>query len=216
MSGKGVRVLRAVARRALGVAFVGGLAVLLSTAPVSAHSVLVSSSPPDGSIITSAPKQVTLTFNENIIAVGDEVSVLSPTGANVAVGTPSVVNATVTQPIKTLDTNGRYSISYRIVSADGHPVYRTLTFTLNVAGLPTATATASAQPTSAPASTGSSGHLLLWILVGAGIVGIVIGLTASLASRGGKRSNVEDDAVATDVQGRGPDSTKGPSSEEPS
>ena len=124
-------------------ALLAGATLALVATPAMAHSELTSASPSDGSTLTSAPTQVVLTFNENIIAIGNQVSVRDASGALVSDGNPTVVDSTVTQNLKPLTYNGVYAITYRIVSADGHPVERNLSFTLNAAGLPTPTSSAS-------------------------------------------------------------------------
>jgi methionine-rich copper-binding protein CopC len=169
--------------RQLGLAaLLAGAALALVATPAMAHSELTSANPSDGSTLTSAPSQVVLTFNENIIAIGNQVSVRDSSGALVSDGTPTVVDATVTQNLKPLVYNGLYAITYRIVSADGHPVERNLSFTLDVPGLPTPTA--SANPNDTPKSTGLSFGVIALIVGGVFLVAVVVTVISVLASHG--------------------------------
>lgn len=108
-------------------------ALVLSAAPASAHAALQSSSPADGSTITAAPPEVALRFNEPIGTVGAQVQVTSG-GTSATQGEPSVEGSTVSQPLAGSMEQGDYTITYRVVSADGHPVSGTVDFTYAVGG----------------------------------------------------------------------------------
>jgi methionine-rich copper-binding protein CopC len=182
-------------------ALLAGAALALLATPAMAHSELTSANPPDGSTLTTAPTQVVLTFNENIIAIGDQVSVRDASGALVSDGNPTVVDSTVTQNLKPLAYNGTYAITYRIVSADGHPVERNLSFTLNAQGLPTPTA--SANPGETTSSSKLSAGVIALIVGGVFLVAVVITVISVLASRGDSKDDAvdetSDDAETSDA-----------------
>lgn len=94
----------------------------LTIAPANAHSELLSINPAEDSISTSAPTKVVLTFSEKISPVGYGLTVTAPDGARVDLGAPKVVNATLSVNLGPLSLNGHYTVNYRVVSADGHPV----------------------------------------------------------------------------------------------
>jgi methionine-rich copper-binding protein CopC len=167
-------------RRTAIAVLLGALAIFASVSSASAHSALVSSSPADGSTLGVAPTEVVLTFNENVVSVGDQIVVTSPSGRLVNEGNPQVLDSTVTEQLRPLNENGTYLINYRIVSADGHPVQRQLSFTLDVPGLKTATPS---PVTPSPAPTTSSGPNLGLIVGGAAVLGLLIGLAATLLGR---------------------------------
>jgi methionine-rich copper-binding protein CopC len=138
--------------RRLGLAAV--IALFLGTLlPTSAdaHAVLVSSNPEDGSSIDVLPDAVSFTFDENV-ATPAFIAVTAPDGTNVADGDPTVLDATVTQPVRPVGEKGSYSMSYRVVSADGHPITATLTFDVTTGD---EVESPVAQPSS---SSGHSGH----------------------------------------------------------
>lgn len=101
---------------------VGGTA-----APASAHASLVSSDPAEGEVLPTAPDQVTFTFSEPVSLVPDGVTVFDATGAEVETADASASDAVVTIDVPELD-DGTYVVTWRIVSADSHPVAGSLTF----------------------------------------------------------------------------------------
>ena len=118
-----------------------------------AHAQLVSVTPADASTLTVAPTRVVLVFDENIQRIGDAVVVTGPDGRRVDDGAPGVFGATATERLRPLVYRGRYTVSYRVVSDDGHPVTATLGFTLATGRpLPAAASKTSAGPSAAPGS----------------------------------------------------------------
>ena len=120
-----------------------GLGLLLVPAQAQAHALLVSSTPEAGSVLKSAPEQVTLTFNEVVQPLAERTQVLAPDGKRISESVTSAGN-TVTIRLRTADRPlGTYLVSYRLVSADTHPVGNALIFSV---GAPSARP-AEADPT---------------------------------------------------------------------
>lgn len=71
---------------------------------------------------------MTFTFNENI---GNPafVAVRAPDGSKVEVSDVSAVDTKVSATLAATDQKGQYTASYRVVSADGHPVEGTIEWT---------------------------------------------------------------------------------------
>ncbi len=111
-------------------------AVVLGAAPVPAHTELVSSSPKDGASVTTLPAMVELTFSEPVGSRGLFVVVTDPAGAQVAVGKPDVSDDTVRQATNGRGPAGDYTLVYRVVSADGHPVSGELRFVVEEGSAP--------------------------------------------------------------------------------
>ncbi|HLR84751.1 MAG TPA: copper resistance CopC family protein [Nocardioidaceae bacterium] len=111
------------------VAFVAALCiVLVSTAgPASAHASLVSSDPEEGASLDSEPSTVSITFNEDV-STPAQLQVTAPDGQELADGEPTVDGASVSQTLQSSGYAGTYTIAYRVVSADGHPVTGELTY----------------------------------------------------------------------------------------
>lgn len=118
----------------------------------TAHDVLESTDPPDGAVLEAAPEQVVLTFTAPQAGVGAEVVVTGPDGAPWSEGPAVVAGPTVTQALAAGMPDGAYTVSWRSVAQDGHPV--TGSFGFVVAGPPapepTAEVTAEATAQAAP------------------------------------------------------------------
>jgi methionine-rich copper-binding protein CopC len=100
---------------------------VLGAGPASAHSARVGTDPEDGATLSTAPASITFTFNENVSRRA-QVAIAAPDGTQVDLGKVAAVDNTVTATIPDVDQRGTYSASYRVVSADGHPVTGTITY----------------------------------------------------------------------------------------
>jgi methionine-rich copper-binding protein CopC len=148
----------------------------------SAHSTLVRTTP-SGDVRT-VPDAVGLDFDERPSARFSVVHVLGPDGQRRDAGTLTVLNDTVTQPLAGSRPAGRYTVDWRVVSADGHPVSGQWTFTAaEAAPVRAAPAAPTAASTKDPSGGGHLGHVLLAV----GIV-LLIGLSY-LAERVWKRGS---------------------------
>lgn len=101
--------------------------LVLGSAPASAHATLVGTDPGDGARLDRAPTTITLTFNE-IVANPAYVAVSAPDGSEIKVSKISVVDRVVTASLAGADMKGIYTMSYRVVSSDSHPVEGSTTF----------------------------------------------------------------------------------------
>lgn len=121
--------------RLAGVLAVLGIVVLTAIGvapPAAAHAVLIDSAPRSWEVLERPPKEVTLRFNEPVDVGLAQVRLAGPDGAEVGgVSKPRAVDAetlAVTVPAP-LD-RGTYTVSYRVVSADTHPVRGALSFSI--------------------------------------------------------------------------------------
>jgi len=109
----------------------GALATLaFPAAPASAHAVLASSNPSGNSVLQAAPTEVVLTFTESVRKVPDRVRVIGPDGKRVDQGDASFDGAVVTIPVQQTGAQGTYLVSYRVISADSHPVSGGFTYSV--------------------------------------------------------------------------------------
>ena len=106
---------------------IASLVVLAGMMPAQGHASLVSSKPADGSQIATAPATVELTFSEDVDS--GFVGVTAPDGSTVKTSEPRIDGTTMSADLAANDQHGRYTVAYRIVSADGHPVSGEITFT---------------------------------------------------------------------------------------
>lgn len=135
------------------------LAVLSSLATAleaSAHAALRSMTPAAGSTVRTAPTKVVLTFNEPISTSFATVTVTDAKGGSVTSGRAVVSGETVTQQLEPVGS-GRYTVAFRVVSEDGHPVSQKVSFTVALpAASSTSPSTASSTPSSDPGSASPS------------------------------------------------------------
>ncbi len=121
--------------------------------PAFAHNSLVSSVPADGATVATAPDAVTLTFDEPVGRRFGLVVVTGPGGRKVQQGALQVTGETARQPLGRLGPAGTYRVSWRVVSADGHPVSGAFAFRLRTGD---ARGTSKPTPTEAPTSAAST------------------------------------------------------------
>ncbi len=122
------------------------VSLLLGTAlaaPALAHTALKSSDPKKNARVEMIGK-VTLEFTESVRFPA--VLVRGADGKRYESGRPEVDGATVTQGVADSVPPGAYTIAWRVVSDDGHPVEGEIPFTVVAPKAPAAAATASASP----------------------------------------------------------------------
>ncbi|SCL19749.1 copper resistance CopC/CopD family protein [Micromonospora inyonensis] len=113
------------------------VALLLAPAgPASAHAVLVSSSPAASAVVPSAPAEVVLTFSESVRQVPGKIRVLAPDGSRADRGEPAFDGSVVTVRLAPDGARGTYLVSYRVVSADSHPVSGAFTYSVGAPSTP--------------------------------------------------------------------------------
>ena len=173
-----------------------GLGAVFAPA-IQAHSDLVSSDPADGATLDAPPASVSFTFNEDLLPDFVRVIATSPAGVTSDLPLTSVEGSTVTAEWPTAAEGGEWTVNYRVVSPDGHPIEGAITFTYAGAAptssgpAPTSAEPTSAAPTSAaPAPTsaapspsvspaadssgGTSGLLIAGLAVGALVIAAVV------------------------------------------
>lgn len=115
----------------LGVAagVLGVLALLAN--PALAHSYLRDSDPADGAVLAKAPARVTLTFSDGVRSTGLGVTASGPDGQIALQATATDRRVVAQWPTDT--GSGRYSVSYRVVSVDGHVMSGKIAFQIDLA-----------------------------------------------------------------------------------
>jgi methionine-rich copper-binding protein CopC len=152
-----------------------------SAAPAAAHTALKSASPGEGSTVRP-PTQIVLTYNEPVQFT--QVVVTDAAGRQYQSGKPVNVDNTVTENLSTTPQNGRYTVAWRVVAPDGHPVEGTYQFTVTgsratgSAAAPAAPA-APSEPTSTSAGTSRWWIVVIVLLIAAAALGGVVLLRQS-------------------------------------
>ena len=148
--------------------------------PAFAHNVLVGSDPKDGTSLEVGPSTVSLTFDLPIQQGDfDVITVNGPANTRWEAGPAKVDSNVISAPVRPLGAAGVYTVGFRILSADGHPVSGSVKFTLTKAGNGTpATATAAADPQSSGGS--GSGAVPVWPWIVGGVVLLGVGVFVAL------------------------------------
>ncbi|MEU7291781.1 copper resistance protein CopC [Streptomyces exfoliatus] len=150
----------------LAAALLGTL--LAGAAPASAHAALTGSDPKDGAVVATAPKEVNLTFSEQVAMSADSIRVLDPAGRRADTGeirdlcSGSVVRYGV--ELRAGLPDGTYTVAWQTVSADSHPISGAFTFSI---GAPSTTSVALPDRTA-----------------GGGLVGALYGISRYLSYAG--------------------------------
>ncbi|MFC4612098.1 copper resistance protein CopC [Streptomyces maoxianensis] len=109
-------------------------ALLAGASPASAHAALTGSNPKDGAVVATAPKEVTLTFSEQVAMGNDSIRVLEPSGkrSDKAKIRDLSAGGTVSYGVDLLPglPNGTYTVAWQAISADSHPVSGAFTFSI--------------------------------------------------------------------------------------
>ena len=116
--------------RALGILAFALLAALIPARAASAHAELVATDPADGAVVDEAPEALTMQFSEGVSVRPDGIRVLDATGERVDAGAASSDGSDVTVPIEGEIADGTYVVAWRAVSADGHPIRGSYTFSV--------------------------------------------------------------------------------------
>ncbi|MGW2200987.1 copper resistance protein CopC [Streptomyces sp. NPDC001774] len=117
--------------------------LLAAAAPASAHAALTGSDPQDGAVVATAPKDVNLTFSEQVAMSDDSIRVLDPAGKRVDTSeirdlcSGSIVRYGV--GLRAGLPEGTYTVAWQTVSADSHPIAGAFTFSI---GAPSQTSVA--------------------------------------------------------------------------
>ena len=160
---------------------------LLATAIITptaafAHAGLVNANPSQNSSVTVMPSEISLTFTEDLMVLGEKdvnsISLNLMDGPEVMLTDVKVDGAVLSATVPTGEyESGIYEVFYKIVSADGHKLIDSYSFSLNGPTLYTA-------PN--PVAEKGDGVLPLPI-VGAIVIVVILGGFFALRARNRKR-----------------------------
>lgn len=146
--------------------------LLGAAAPASAHATLIGTDPAEGAVLDAAPERVTFTFNESVIGVPAGIRVFDSSGEEVA-SSATVREARLLVDLDEEIGEGTFVVVWRLVSADGHPIGGSLSFSVgrqsDVVDVPTTSADAT---TTAP--------LQLSVVRWVGYVGLLLAAGAAI------------------------------------
>jgi len=128
-------------------------ALVLVSGPASAHAVLEGSDPAPDAVLRQAPSDVVLRFDEPVTLLPSSLQVLAPDGSRVDDGAVDHHGDDATTATVGISAHqrGTYLVSWRVVSADSHPVSGAFEFSVG---------TRTTAPTATTSSAGGMGVAL--------------------------------------------------------
>jgi copper transport protein len=110
------------------------LAALTATPAAIAHAILQESTPSNNSVVRTSPKTVSLRFNEAVETAFGSIRVYNCSGARVDSG--KIVRPTKDSVAVKIDqtlARGTFTVTWRVISADSHPVAGAFVFNVKKA-----------------------------------------------------------------------------------
>jgi copper resistance protein C len=171
----------------------------------AAHTALAGSDPAEGATEDTVPAAVTLTFTEDINPTFATVVINSSDGRNWVSGPAQVTGPRLSVSVSPDSPDGGvYTVGYRVVSADGHPVSGSFTFTVAPASgaVSTSSSTSGAPPTTAApppttaapsSSAGPIGSDTKGSIITAAVAGLLLGAAIAFWQSRRRRRKVGPD-----------------------
>ncbi|MGB7524903.1 MAG: copper resistance protein CopC [Castellaniella sp.] len=134
------------------------------------HAALVSADPAPGAVLDRAPDAVVLNFNEPVSVTA--LRLLGPQGPAADVASAQAGGLSIRVPLPGSTAQGTYLLSWRVVSADGHPVGGTLDYAVGASSGPARVDEATAVPSGRQAAIWLGrwlGYLCLFACLGAAL-----------------------------------------------
>ena len=107
---------------------------ILNSPTAHAHAALESTTPAQGAIVAKTTKMIVMYFAEDILVLQgknpNSIVVSDSRGKKVSFGSATIVGAKITTALKVPLSPGKYTVKYRVVSADGHVVAGSYSFTV--------------------------------------------------------------------------------------
>ena len=194
----------AVVRRAVVVTGLLVTVLLGAAAPAAAHSELKGSSPTNGARLTEPPRKVRLTFNQDIAPQFARLTITVGKSAPHSLSARVDGTRVVADVRQSLTSAGQrmvsWTLGYRVVSADGHPITGEVRFTAprgwprpesettqESRPDPTSSSQAleegSGRPAAAPNPSGENSSILAVVIIGGLTAGSTAAAVAWLALR---------------------------------
>lgn len=102
------------------------LASLFLATPAQAHDQLVDANPSEGKIVEAGVIDIELRFSDDVLGIGEgnEILVIGPAGESSQLQNNSCAFADgdLVSTRVDLDSPGDYTVTWRVVSGDGHPI----------------------------------------------------------------------------------------------
>ena len=161
--------------RKLLIALCLAVLALISSPTASAHGEIVSTFPEQYTNATPIPTQVWIEFDGNLQTLDGQVintiDVVDSTGLTVSYGDPIIEGGKISTKLSGQSAPGVFTVNYRIVSEDGHPVEGSYTFNASPNFADDAPVTTAAPEKS---SNLSIGGIVMIVFLGVFAVGMLV------------------------------------------
>ncbi|MDA8318980.1 MAG: copper resistance protein CopC [Actinomycetota bacterium] len=168
----------------LGAMIAAGILLVAAAPAASAHATLLFTSPAADSAVPVSPTAITLTFNQSVTLQGTPVSLTGAGGGKIALGPARQASgrSVVTVPVTGRLSDGVYTVTWQVISADGDLVGSQYRFAVGPA--PASLASVPAAEPSVPGQWPTA--ILRWLLFAAlaGSLGGLAGLGVARLYRG--------------------------------
>jgi len=125
--------------------------------PASAHDAAESTSPAQGAVLAAPPEEVSVTFSSKPLGIGSSFSVKDAGGAEWADGSVRIADNVAIQKLRSGGPAGAYTVAWRVVGSDSHPIEGTFAFTVAAGAAGTAPSGSAAAGTPTAGSTTAAG-----------------------------------------------------------
>lgn len=159
------------------------LLVLAGSAPAFGHNQLVSASPDRDTTVTRAPAELVLRFLNRVDPAFTTVVVTDSSQRRITTAAPIFDGPKATVPFAQQLGNGTYTVAYRTVSDDGHPIQGSYRFTVadpHASAAPTTAARPATTNLAAAARPSSDSNRRSNVIFGSVLVLVLIGTVAGL------------------------------------
>lgn len=171
-------------RRTFAAVLAALLIVLGSSTAALAHDAVTETNPANGSTVANVPDKIQITMNNSPAVIGSQVLLLDETGRNWAEGDVAVLDTVATQAVRPGAPAGKYTVKWRLVSSDSHPIEGEFSFAATAAATaatagqavgagPLQSVQAPTEAAPAPVQDNSSVPWSVFALIGALIVVVV-------------------------------------------
>ena len=164
-------------RRLLAVPAIAAVVLVATAGAASAHAVLEATSPAPNTNVATSPKVVTLTFSEHVDVRDDAIRLFDGSLSAIDIGNTKHVPGKGNEVSASLPglKKGLYTVVWRAISADSHPVQGAFTFGVQTSATGSAAAKLAAQAQATETSDATVG-----VLLGAMRFGVFVGLALLL------------------------------------
>lgn len=162
--------------RVLSAALVTAAVVVGPATPASAHAVLLRTDPAPQATVGTSPQAVRLFFSEPVDAVFGGIRVFDVDGRRVDTATARHLggaDAALELPVPRL-ADGTYTVTWRVVSADGHPVRGGFVFYVGAPSAISSVAIAGEQGASSAVSWAAGMVRAVWFVAFALLIGLAV------------------------------------------